>query len=104
MTSLCLSHPSATWQVEELGAFLREKGVQPSAIDEGTSQEAVAEINVRLLAAMQTCMQALNLGGLKLQSLIDAVETRCAAGVASPPADSGCTLRMRGHPVPSWLF
>ena len=66
-------------QVEELGAFLRERGVQPSAIDEGTPPETIAQINARLLAAMQTCMQALNLGGLKLQSLIDAVETRCVA-------------------------
>ena len=63
--------------MEDLGAFLRAKGVRPSAADEGTLPEVVTEINERLMAAMHNCMQALNLGGLKLQSLIDAVNTRC---------------------------
>ena len=64
-------------QVEELEAFLHARQVAPSPTDEGTSSETVAEINARMLLAMDKCMTALNLGGLKLQSLIDAVETRC---------------------------
>ena len=86
-------------QVEELGTFLRERGVQPNAADEGTPPEVIVEINARLLAAMQSCMQALNLGGLKLQSLIDAVETRCIACLALSSADN-CILQ-RGIPCPS---
>ncbi|KAK9908662.1 hypothetical protein WJX75_001163 [Coccomyxa subellipsoidea] len=62
--------------VENLGTYLRENGVQPDVIDRNTPPEVLAEINKRLLQAMQTCMQALNLGGLKLQRLIDAVTTR----------------------------
>ncbi|CAL8461892.1 g1423 [Coccomyxa elongata] len=62
--------------VEDLGKYLREKGVKPSVRDENTPPDVLAEINGRLLQAMQTCMQALNLGGLKLQRLIDAVTTR----------------------------
>ena len=62
--------------MEDLGKYLREKGVKPSVTDENTPPDVLAEINGRLLQAMQTCMQALNLGGLKLQRLIDAVTTR----------------------------
>lgn len=50
--------------------------MQPNADDKDTPPEVIAEINGQLLQAMQTCMQALNLGGLKLQALMDAVETR----------------------------
>jgi hypothetical protein len=57
--------------------------VQPDVIDRNTPPEVLAEINKRLLQAMQTCMQALNLGGLKLQRLIDAVTTRCALRVSA---------------------
>ena len=63
--------------MESLGVYLREKGVQPDVFDRNTPPEVLTEINKRLLQAMQTCMQALNLGGLKLQRLIDAVTTRC---------------------------
>lgn len=87
-------------QVEELGAFLRERSVQPSATDQGTPPETVADINVRLLAAMQSCMEALNLGGLKLQSLIDAVETRCVACMACA---SGCCKLRTGPSCPILL-
>ncbi|EIE25143.1 hypothetical protein COCSUDRAFT_65115 [Coccomyxa subellipsoidea C-169] len=62
--------------VEGLGAYLREKGVQPDVIDRNTPPEVLEEIKERMLQAMQTCMQGLNLGGLKLQRLIDAVTTR----------------------------
>jgi hypothetical protein len=65
-------------QVEELEAFLRARGVAPSARDEGTPPETVAEINARMMQAMDKCMTALNLGGLKLQALADAIHTRCA--------------------------
>lgn len=59
-----------------MGAYLREKGVQPDVIDRNTPPEVLEEIKERMLQAMQTCMQGLNLGGLKLQRLIDAVTTR----------------------------
>jgi len=62
--------------VEDLGSFLTSKAVQPRPYDQGTSPEVLAEINDRLGQAMASCMQALNLGGLQLQALIDAVETR----------------------------
>ncbi len=45
-------------------------------IDRNTPPEVLEEIKERMLQAMQTCMQGLNLGGLKLQRLIDAVTTR----------------------------
>ena len=48
----------------------------PSAMDAGTAAEVVQEITRRMGEAMGACMQALNLGGLKLQALMDAVATR----------------------------
>lgn len=65
-------------QVEDLEAFLRARGVAPSARDEGTPAETIGEINARMMQAMDKCMTALNLGGLKLQALADAIHTRCA--------------------------
>jgi hypothetical protein len=63
-------------QVEDLGLFLREKQVQPTPDDSSADPHLLAEIQRMILDAAQTCMQALNLGGIKLQSLIDAVNTR----------------------------
>ena len=42
----------------------------------GTPPAVLQEIIRRTGDAMSSCMQALNLGGLKLQALLDAVETR----------------------------
>ena len=63
-------------QVEDLKQYLERYAVVPSATDAGTPAEVVQEITRRMGEAMGACMQALNLGGLKLQALMDAVATR----------------------------
>lgn len=67
-------HP--TMQVEDLRRYLERSGVVPSPSDAGASAEVLQDIEHRMGDAMTSCMQALNLGGLKLQALMDAVETR----------------------------
>ena len=64
-------------QVEELRQYLERCVVTPSPSDAGTPPEVLQEIVRRTGEAMASCMQALNLGGLKLQHLTDAIETRC---------------------------
>ena len=81
--------------MEELEAFLQARRLAPSARDEGTPPETVAEINARMMQAMDTCMTALNLGGLKLQSLADAIHTRCARA----PPDQAPTVHVGGAPL-----
>ena len=66
----------AALQVEDLKQYLERYAVVPSATDAGTPAEVVQEITRRMGEAMGACMQALNLGGLKLQALMDAVATR----------------------------
>lgn len=73
----------------------------PSPSDAGVAPEQLQEIVRRTGEAMASCMQALNLGGIKLQALMDAVETRYTPfglpvavpckGVARP----GCLLLNR---------
>ena len=76
----CASHVSNLYtnvlQVEDLKQYLERCAVVPSATDACTSAEVVQEITRRMGEAMGSCMQALNLGGLKLQALMDAVATR----------------------------
>ena len=63
--------------MEELRQYLERRQVAASPSDAGTPPEVLQEIVRRTGEAMASCMQALNLGGLKLQALTDAVETRC---------------------------
>ena len=67
-------------QVEELRQYLERCQVAASPSDAGTRPEVLQEIVRRTGEAMASCMQALNLGGLKLQNLMDAIATRCGPG------------------------
>ena len=69
--------------MENLGTLLREKRVQADADDRGTSPHVLEQVRAMVLNAMDKCMRALNLGGLRLQSLIDAVETRHVSSLLS---------------------
>ncbi len=64
--------------MEDLRRYLEQCQVAASPTDAGTSPEVLQEIIRKTGEAMSSCMQALNLGGLKLQALLDAVETRRA--------------------------
>lgn len=63
-------------QVEDLRRYLERCAVVPSPSDAGTPRDVLQEIVHRTGQAMTSCMQALNLGGLKLQHLTDAAQTR----------------------------
>ena len=62
--------------MEDLKQYLERYAVVPSATNAGTPAEVVQEITRRMGEATGACMQALNLGGLKLQALMEAVATR----------------------------
>ncbi len=66
--------------MEELRQYLERCQVAASPSNAGTPPEVLQEIVRRTGEAMASCMQALNLGGLKLQHLMDAIETRCGPG------------------------
>ena len=74
---------AALLQVDELRNYLERCGVVPSPGDAGTPPKVLQEVVCRTGEAMASCMQALNLGGLKLQALMDAIETRCRPSRAS---------------------
>ena len=65
--------------MEDLKQYLERYAVVPSATNAGTPAETVQEITRRMGEATGVCIQALNLGGLELQALMEAVATRWAA-------------------------
>lgn len=62
--------------MDDLKQYLERYGVVPSATDAGTPAEIVQEITRRMGEATGVCIQALNLGGLELQALMETVATR----------------------------